>query len=522
MRKKAGLMLMTLLLLIVPVLANAWTLTVKVAGGTAAQAVSVAYRTSGDVDVAKTLKVGTNYLYPKAGVTFTAAGAPTFMIDGAAADLDGVNALAAGPHTVTVTYVADAVEYSSLSLTQSAGGQIYAQNRNNTWNASQVTGYVRNAAVPVTIAADGNHRIVSYTLNGTDVITAGVNGLPGQVLALSAPANGQSVSATFGLVGRISASLFAPTNGSTGKAVNCSVTATSNATNLRYAFAVTGPASFTQAASSNQNFSFTPAAVGTYTVTTTVTSDGAGSTTSSASIVVADAQTVANNQCVSCHSSQPSVHSYNAVQASCTACHSDQPHDATVAIHVDEANCSACHAASVTTLQASTHYTKPSGALACTDCHAAGDTPTFIAESCAGCHAVVDDHTEANLGGKACIQCHDRHNPSVVTGSLGPQTAHPAVTLYTFEEVGYQMNGGQPVPVQVDASGKGMPYSPKMTCGTAGCHVKNGVDYTYDKISDHAFHSNEGRSEYQDSATGKFDATKNKPWTQSTAMVGKW
>ncbi|KAA0890352.1 MULTISPECIES: cytochrome C [Oryzomonas] len=100
--------------------------------------------------------------------------------------------------------------------------------------------------------------------------------------------------------------------------------------------------------------------------------------------------------------------------------------------------------------------------------------------------------------------------------------AHPSVTLYTFEEIGMQMAGGAKVPVQVDANGKGMPYSPKQTCGTAGCHVKNGVDYTYDKISDHAFHSNQGRSEYVDSSTGKFDATKNKPWTQSTAMVGKW
>ncbi|MDD2540044.1 MAG: cytochrome C [Desulfuromonadaceae bacterium] len=100
--------------------------------------------------------------------------------------------------------------------------------------------------------------------------------------------------------------------------------------------------------------------------------------------------------------------------------------------------------------------------------------------------------------------------------------AHPPVTLYTFEEIGMQMAGGQPVPVQVDASGKGMPYSPKATCGTSGCHSKNGVDMTYDKISDHAFHSAQGRNEFPDTADGKFDPTKNKPWTQSNAMVGKW
>ena len=101
--------------------------------------------------------------------------------------------------------------------------------------------------------------------------------------------------------------------------------------------------------------------------------------------------------------------------------------------------------------------------------------------------------------------------------------AHPPVTLYTFEEIGMQMAQGQKVPVQVDANGKGMPYSPKQTCGTTGCHVaKNGLSLTYDQSSDHSFHSAQGRNEYPDTANGKFYPTKNKPWTQATAMVGKW
>jgi hypothetical protein len=184
--------------------------------------------------------------------------------------------------------------------------------------------------------------------------------------------------------------------------------------------------------------------------------------------------------------------------------------------------CSKCHAASVNKVLASAHYTKPSGALVCTDCHAAGHNLAGNREACANCHTYVNEHTAENTAGKGCVECHDKHNPATITGTLGTPSAHPAVTLYTFEEIGMQMAGGAKVPVQVDANGKGMPYSPKQTCGTSGCHVKGGVDYTYDKISDHAFHSNEGRSEYQDSATGKYDATKNKPWVQSAAMVGKW
>jgi hypothetical protein len=165
----------------------------------------------------------------------------------------------------------------------------------------------------------------------------------------------------------------------------------------------------------------------------------------------------------------------------------------------------------------------------CSGCHVGTDTgghpgATVTAANCESCHAATlstTTHPVATTASK-CLVCHDAHDPGKDIANLGPAPAHPAVTLYTFEEIGMQMAGGAKVPVQVDASGKGMPYSPKQTCGTSNCHVKNGVDYTYDKISDHAFHSAQGRNEYVDSATVKFDATKNKPWTQSFAMVGKW
>jgi len=516
MRKKAGSIFMTLLLLIVPALANAWTLTVKVAGGTAAQPVTVAYQTSGDVQSSKTLKVGTNYLYPKAGITLAAAGTPTYQINGATATIAEVNALTSGPKTVTVTYTPAAVLYNGLSLTQVPGGQIFAQNLNNTWSNSSVAGYVQGALVPVTIAADANHKITGYSVGGVHTDAAG------KVFSFNVAANGQAVVPEFAVDAKISATLFAPTNAVAGKAVTLTVTATSNDTGLLYSFSKDNGASFSTPAA-QASYTFTPAE-GTVKVVAKVSSANLGTfTTPTATILVANAVADGNSQCVSCHNTQPAVHTYSAVQTACTVCHSTMPHNAgSVAIHVDEANCSSCHAASVTAVQASIHYTKPSEKLACSSCHAQGPNPEFIAEACVGCHGVINDHTEAAIGTKTCIACHDKHNPTTITGTLGPQSAHPAVTLYTFEEVGMQMAGGQPVPVQVDAKGNGMPYSPKQTCGTSGCHVKNGVDYTYDKISDHAFHSNQGRSEYTDSGDGKFDATKNKPWTQSTAMVGKW
>ena len=517
---------MTLLLLIVPALAHAWTLAVKVSGGTDTNNVTVAYGTPA---VQKTFKSTVSYLYPIGAVTITdQAAASSITFDGTPYVPAGFVSPTSGNHTLAVTYATTQAD-SRISITQTAGGMIYAENRNSTWTSTGVSGLVAGAGVPVTIAADANHMIVNYSLDGGPTMSTGVTGAAGQVLPLTAYANGQVVSATFALAGKISASLFAPTAGTTGNAVNCTLTATSNddPANLRYAFAVSGQAPFGQAVSSNAAFSFTPTAPGTYYLTATVTtkSTGGSFTTPVATIVVADAQVNANQGCVSCHSTQPAVHTITAVQDSCTGCHTATPHDTSVATHsgASVANCSSCHAANVATVQASIHYTQPSAALTCANCHGAGADPTFIATACAGCHATVDNHTAATMGTKGCIDCHDGHNPTTATAPLlGPVTAHPAVTLYTFEEIGMQMAGGAKVPVQVDANGKGMPYSPKQTCGTSGCHVKNGIDYTYDKISDHAFHSNQGRSEYQDSVDGKFDATKNKPWVQSTAMVGKW
>ncbi|MBJ6725483.1 hypothetical protein [Geomesophilobacter sediminis] len=251
-------------------------------------------------------------------------------------------------------------------------------------------------------------------------------------------------------------------------------------------------------------------------------------------------------QCQSCHTANNiRTVADTSSHASCQACHFvDAGHPGAVnagsvnaasfTVNVDNvANgngtaaaqgtnfCASCHSAgnaaqAIPTL--TTHQNK-----VCSACHASAHETHVVSATCQVCHATVNDHTAATMGTKGCTDCHDGHNPTVATKPFEVAAAtHPPVVLYTFEEIGMQMAGGQKVPVQVDASGKGMPYSPKQTCGTSGCHVINGVDYSYDKISDHAFHSNQGRSEYTDTANGKFDATKNKPWTQSTAMVGKW
>jgi hypothetical protein len=121
---------------------------------------------------------------------------------------------------------------------------------------------------------------------------------------------------------------------------------------------------------------------------------------------------------------------------------------------------------------------------------------------------------------------------TVLLGGVGSaQAVHPPVQLFTFEEVAtqYGMDGmGMPMPVMImdTTSMKGMPFSPKMSCGSNNMNDPMGANgcHDYNKTSDHAFHSAQGMFEWKDTADGQFlPITENaKPWTQGTAMYGKW
>ena len=361
MRKNAAFMMLTLLLLIVPALANAWTLTVKVAGGTAAQAVTADYSSTSDLAVHKTLKVGTNYLYPKAGATFTAAGAPSFMLDGIAkTDLAALNAatsvLTSGPHTVTVTYTPAGVNYGGLTITQAPGGTIYARNLNNTWSNASVAGYVEDALIPVTIAADGNNKIKNYTVGGE------TTAFSGKVKSIEVAAGlAQTVTAEFEVDAKVSAALFAPTNAVAGPPVTLSVAATTNDTGLQYAFSTDDGANFTTW-SATASYSFTPGE-GTTKVQAKVKSANSGTVeflTPVAAIVVANAQVAANSECASCHSSQPAgTHGYTGVGITCTNCHSSAPHSTTAVItHASGLSCAGCHTGVNSAFTTSQHGTR--------------------------------------------------------------------------------------------------------------------------------------------------------------------
>jgi len=412
MRKNAGFMILTLLLLTVPALANAWTLAVKVAGGTDTNNVSVAYGTPA---VSRSFKSTSSYLYPVGAITITDnAAASSITFDGATYVPATFVSPTSGNHTLAVTY-STTQSASGLTLAQANGGTIYAMNQNNTWTTTGVSGLVAGASVTVAIAADANHNIVSYNVNGTSVT---VNGAAGQVLQLPASANNQTVSAVFGLVGKVSASLFAPTTGVSATAIALSVTATSNDTGLLYSFSTDGGSTFSTP-SATATFSFTPAAAGNYAVVAKVTSANGGVfITPAATVVVADTVASANQGCESCHSTQSPT-----IVANYTASiHGESSHSACSACHT----AATPHSAGVNTLNIDTkgfftytsNVTGPKGAVAkgaifCTQCHSTiphQTTNLATGITCNVCHTSTngkggtgDAHA---VQGTSCVGCH--------------------------------------------------------------------------------------------------------------------
>ena len=377
-------------------------------------------------------------------------------------------------HTVQANYTQNLY---SINTTTGAGG------------SAMVTGGGKTNIQP-----GATRNVVVAPATGYQLDTLAVDSIPvapadpkvAYTTTFSAISASHTVNATFKVIP--SATVSAGTNqtiGTLSTALTGSVTSKPAASAFLWAV-TSGPAGASFINGATLTPTFVATAVGTYSVTLRVTVSGVSFTSAPATITVVYPGVISagSKDCITCHSGATPVVEYR------TSGHAKS---------VSGPSCARCHSGS--------HPVVTVTSAACESCHAAKLSTTTH---------------PADLTAMKCLGCHDSHDPAAGIANLGPAPAHPAVTLYTYEEVGMQMAGGAKVPVKVDASGKGMPYSPKQTCGTAGCHVKNGVDYTYDKISDHAFHSSQGRPEYVDSADGKFDATKNKPWGQSTAMVGKW
>jgi len=238
LKRLSAIVAMSVLL---PAVAGAWTLTVKVTGGS----VGGSYATVTYGTTTRQYTGGTNYLYPTVSATTTITTAPGYAaavkVDGFASNTSP-KTFSSGSHTIEVTYAAPPP--NSVRIDQTAGGSISILLPNNTYSLTGATNVAVGTVLPVTITAASSYRIVDYTING-GTNTAGVSGLPGQSLSL--PSYGvtatpvpNTISATFALVPTVSATLSSPQYGYTNQSITCTAVASSNDTGLQYRFSVTG------------------------------------------------------------------------------------------------------------------------------------------------------------------------------------------------------------------------------------------------------------------------------------------
>ena len=530
MRNKAGFMILTLLLLTVPALANAWTLAVKVAGGTSTNNVTVAFGTT-----TKNFQGTSSYVYPVGTTTLTDNGAASAIAFNGTDITAAVHAVGgyvfpvntSGNNTLSVTYATTQTN-SGLTLAQANGGSIYALNLNNTWTTTGVSGLVANAAVTVAIAPDVLHKVTGYTVNGGTAVPVTTGA--GVVYTVSLPANNAVIAPIYALVAQTSVSLFAPTNGFTSVPVTCSATATSNDTNLVYSFVATGPTGgVTVPVTTANSFTFKPTIAGTYTVTATVASDNnLAGVTATTSIVVTSNQDNVNQGCESCHSTQSptivnnyktSIHN-NSTHSACAGCHtSATPHSAgidasnisntlfyaytsgkvvgpTSAVNKGVIFCTQCHnpiphdtnlSVGVTCVQCHTSATGKGGTgdahqiqgLSCTGCHAVGQSNPFSATSLVndnnGVRAIVGEfskwsHHVVNANGLAVQdeQCAVCH----LEGTVGTYGFGVDGAKHMTDAVVHLRNADTDADIQWDASA---PNHSNMDTFCMSCHDSNGA-----------------------------------------------
>jgi len=443
-----------LLFLTLPALAQAWTLTIKVTGpgGVPDNKVVVSGGAS------KTVTSGTFTLYPSGSATitvFSAAGYSRSVVVDGVASASSAFTFSAGSHNVTVNYSAPST--NSVAITQQPGGAIQLQLANGTWSSTGASGVLPGTVFPVSIAANADYTIASYTING---VTTPYNGtLPGQVLQLfltvSATPTPNTVTASFILTPVVTATLAAPTVGYTTQNIVVSAVASSNDTGLSYLFGVIdkpagAPPIATQGPGPLQSYSFVPVQEGIYRLQVTVTSEHGGSATATADVVVTSYLDYLNAQCTSCHSiSYPAVvQAYSAGShplrgVGCMDCHtSDAPH--TNGINSDNVS-------SVTFQVTGPVQGYQTGALFCMSagCHTPGVAHRSPGLTCAACHASGELHNpDASFAASSnlCFNCHGQANsthfytkglPLALCASCHPASGHdpipaPAVSRAHF------------------------------------------------------------------------------------------
>ena len=394
MQENGGFALRRILLLVgfllaIPVLANAWgPLTIKVTGPTGVPGNNVTL--SGWTNLSYT--GGSYTLYPSSPTTCTvnaAAGyTSTVTVDNIVKTASSFS-FSSGSHSVVVAFAAPPP--NDVNITQAAGGNITIELPNSTFNSSGATGVAVGTSLPITLAANSDYTVTSYSINGA--VTNHNGTVTGEILtvpyAMTASPVPNTITGSFSFVANLTATLSAPLNGLNTQPITCTGSATSNDTGILYTFTVTGkPAgsSVTLAPvgpGTGQSISFVPDLVGSYTVRMDVTTAHGASASQTATIPVTSYIDYLTAQCTSCHST-----SFPAVVASYDA----SPHDHRI-------SCQDCHT------NTTPHSILPTSAV-CGTCHfdASGKVPGHLFD----------------VSSNPCLNCHDPHSTVGSASPVGP------------------------------------------------------------------------------------------------------
>ena len=406
-------LLMLVTMLLVPTLASAWTLPVKVTNTTAGIAAgNKATVTVGAALTGKDVTAGTTYFYPKnsplesvkvvvankANATVSITNADVALVDTTSTDDFATYDIPANAgktiQSLSVVYASAATaKKANISLTQTPGG-LTTLSVGSSSTTSGYTGVLVGTAI--TVKAQPS---TGYTLVGINVNGEAVEATASPYTFTVADEVADSVVATYAKAPVITASLSLPTSGNIGTPVTATVAASTTGTaDLAYAWTVNGVAV--------DSGTFTPVA-GANLVYVTVSSADAASVTKTATIQGVDLLAAANYECTSCHSgSTPTVIAdYNAGNhgtsaIACVSCHTSTPH------------------AALPTAES-----------------AHGNVDTTVVSSCAGCHkSVADAFATSQHGtrqGKATWYNNNIDNPEAVELQKGfgnyVQTAYTAL-----------------------------------------------------------------------------------------------
>jgi predicted CxxxxCH...CXXCH cytochrome family protein len=266
---------------------------------------------------------------------------------------------------------------------------------------------------------------------------------------------------------------------------------------------VSGPATVTLSGADSSQATFTaPAILGSYLFRLTINGGSSSTTTVFVSDSVAQA---ARNQCANCHATQgvgpgvyanwsSSVHKIKVVL--CYTCHvgantgghpgsvpSGSVDGKTFNYIAGGANfCVTCHSATIVTDFAASPHVVPAGTASCSFCHA---NVHNVNAACVNCHTPGNsyglpwpppglDFHDAYTGTNLCVNCHNLHNPAIVTGCDGCHDSPPATASH-LKHYGSTVSGARYGDTRItQAFGN---YSSGYMFGCGNCHPLDGTKH---------------------------------------------